>query len=71
MINSNVVPSSSSTLPKAEKKEIVIPLIGKNKWRLPPTQSQGENTAKSSEETALDREAAEAVLKGDENNNDS
>ena len=65
MISSNVVPPSSSTLPKAEKKEIVIPLIGKNKWRLPPTQSKGEAPAKSSEENALDREAAEAVLRGE------
>lgn len=58
-----------STISKPEKKELVIPLISKNKWRLPPSQSHSkrgeeEPPSKSAEEEALDREAAEAVLKG-------
>ena len=53
--------------PKPKEKEYVVPLIRQNRWILPPKKGgeesrQGEG--KSEEEVALDKEAAEAIMKG-------
>ena len=65
-----------STKPKPKEKEYVVAFIGKNRWRLPPgsdqtTAAQPSSSSSSSggqgkteEELRLDREAAEAVLRG-------
>ena len=55
--------------PKAEKKEYLVPLIKKNVWRLPPGARRGpgggEGQAdKSEEDVALEKEAAEAIMRG-------
>ena len=55
--------------PKPEKKEFVVPLIRKNVWRTPAGRRKegtgrelgGERTE---EEKALEREAAEAIMRG-------
>ena len=61
-----------STKPKPKEKEYIVPFIGKNRWRLPDgdktvTSENGEPPVaqgKTEEEMELDREAAEAVLRG-------
>ena len=63
-----------STKPKPKEKEYVVAFIGKNRWRLPPgsdqttaaqpSSSSSGDQGKTEEELRLDREAAEAVLKG-------
>ena len=60
----------SSTKPKPKEKEYIVQFIGKNRWRLPGSDktaampSSSEDQGKTEEELQLDREAAEAVLKG-------
>ena len=50
------------------EKEHVVRLIEKNVWRQPaakrPRPSAGEGPHKSEEEAALDKEAADAIIKG-------
>ena len=66
-----------STKPKPKEKEYVVAFIAKNRWRLPPgsdqttaalpsasSSSSSGGQGKTEEELQLDREAAEAVLKG-------
>ena len=59
-----------STKPQPKEKDYVVAFIGKNRWRLPggdkaaPSSSSSEDRGKTEEELQLDREAAEAVLKG-------
>ena len=61
-----------STKPKPKEKDYIVPFIGKNRWRLPggdkaaapPLSSSSEEQGKTEEELQLDREAAEAVLRG-------
>ena len=62
-----------STKPKPKEKEYVVAFIGKNRWRLPPgsdqtatqpSSSSSGGQGKTEEELQLDREAAEAVLRG-------
>ena len=59
---------SSNPVPK--KKEYVIPLIRKVKWRVEEGEGGGSGGAsetdqvKTDEEMALDKEAAEAILSG-------
>ena len=60
-----------STKPKPKEKDYIVPFIGKNRWRLPgsdktaaPPSSSSEDQGKTEEELQLDREAAEAVLRG-------
>ena len=54
--------------PRVERKEYVVPLIRKNVWRLPQRSGSGgqgkEEGGKSEEEIALEREAAEAIMRG-------
>ena len=59
---------SCSVKPKPREREYVVPLIRQNKWRLPAKKGgeglrQGEE--KSEEEVALEKEAAEAIMKGE------
>ena len=59
--------------PKPEKKEYIVPLIKKNVWRLPPGSKRGtgkeeEQAGKSEEDKALEKEAAEAIMRGKEGN---
>ena len=60
--------STCSTKPRVERKEYVVPLIRKNVWRLPQRRGSGgrggEEGGKSEEEIALEREAAEAIMRG-------
>ena len=63
---------SHSVKPKPKEREYVVPLIRQNRWILPPKKDgegsrQGEG--KSVEEVALDREAAEAIMKGEVTSN--
>ena len=63
-----------STKPKPKEKEYIVAFIGKNRWRLPPgsdqtatqpsSSSSSGGQGKTEEELQLDREAAEAVLRG-------
>ena len=67
-----------STIPKVKEKDYVVPFIAKNVWRTPATSkknaaqsdsggSRSKETStreKTEEELQLDREAAEAVLRG-------
>ena len=63
-----------STKPKPKEKEYIVAFIGKNRWRLPPgsdqtatqpsSSSPSGGQGKTEEELQLDREAAEAVLRG-------
>lgn len=55
------------------KKEFVVPLIMKNVWRMPAGRREGSKSSgtdrergegRSEEEMALEREAAEAIMKG-------
>lgn len=51
------------------EKEHIVPLIQKNVWRQPSGKrlardSRAQGTHKSEEEAALDKEAAEAIIKG-------
>ncbi len=63
----------SSVKPKPEKKEFVVPLIRKNVWQMPGGKKDGSRNSGTHEEggegrneadIALEREAAEAILKG-------
>ena len=65
-----------STKPKPKEKQYIVPYISKNRWRIPGTgriaPSEGEGITatttlheKTEEERQLDREAAEAVLRGE------
>lgn len=58
---------STSTVPATKKEEYVIP-IEKTIWKHPSIKKKegegGREQEKSQEELELDREAAEAVLKG-------
>ena len=54
---------------KVAEKEHIVPLIQKNVWRQPTGKrlardSRTQGTQKSEEEVALDKEAAEAIIKG-------
>lgn len=57
--------------PKPKEKEFVVPLIRQNKWRLPPKKSEEgsgpreEEEGKSKDEVALEKEAVEAIMKGE------
>lgn len=54
--------------PKPREREYVVPLIRQNRWR-PPAKKGGEGSrqekGKSEEEVALEKEAAEAIMKGE------
>ena len=54
--------------PKPREREYVVPLIRQNRWR-PPAKKDGEGSrqceGKSEEEVALEKEAAEAIMKGE------
>lgn len=61
---------SRSTKPVVQEKEFVVPLIVKNKWKLPSGvkeagKEEEKGNVRSDKELELDREAAEAVLKGE------
>lgn len=63
---------SCSVKPKPKEKEYVVPLIRQNRWILPAKKGgegsrQGEE--KSEEEVALEKEAAEAIMKGEVTSN--
>ena len=61
-------PVSCSVKPKPREREYVVPLIRQNRWR-PPAKKGGEGSrqgeGKSAEEVALEKEAAEAIMKGE------
>ena len=63
-----VYPVSCSVKPKPREREYVVPLIRQNRWR-PPAKKGGEGSrqceGKSEEEVALEKEAAEAIMKGE------
>ena len=63
-----VYPVSCSAKPKPREREYVVPLIRQNRWR-PPAKKGGEGSrqceGKSEEEVALEKEAAEAIMKGE------
>ncbi len=68
MLNRTPCPTpNTSTIPRREKKELVIKMISKNNWRVSSESKEADvsKEEKSSEELALDREAAEAVIRGD------
>lgn len=55
--------------PRPKEKEFVVPLIRKNVWRIPQKREKDGSRSsgrerKSEEERALDKEAAEAIMKG-------
>ncbi len=67
---------SRSLKPKPEKQEFVVPLIRKNVWRMPAGRREGSGSSgtdkeggggggeKCEEEMKLEREAAEAIMRG-------
>ena len=61
-------PVSCSVKPKPREREYVVPLIRQNRWRS-PAKKDGEGSrqgeGKSEEEVALEKEAAEAIMKGE------
>lgn len=52
----------SRTKKKEEKKELVIPLISKNRWRVPIAVNEKQTSDQQTELSELDKQAAEEIL---------